>query len=66
MNNCLSIELMSQTSGGSKFVDGFCATLGVVDAGMLLGIFTISRIGAIVIGSASLGCAIYYFADQND
>ena len=56
MKNVLSIEEMSQISGG-KFWDGFCVAVGVVS--IAAPFIAITGIGAVLIGVADIGCLGY-------
>ena len=66
MNAQISLETMSQVFGGGKFWDGFCATIGLADGAALIGLIVLNPISGAVLGTASVGCAIYFIARQND
>lgn len=66
MNSKVSLESMAQVSGGSKFWDGFCATIGLADGAVFLGLIVLNPISGAVLGTASIGCAVYMLAKQND
>ena len=67
MNKLISIEEMSQISGGkSKFWDGFCAGIAFIDAGWAFGIIAMTPIGAGVIIGSTIGCAVREVALQNE
>ena len=56
MNNVLTVNEMSQISGG-KFWDGFCVAVGI---GNLLAPFVaVTGIGAILLVTADIGCLGY-------
>lgn len=57
MINLLSIEEMSQTSGGrSKFWDGFCAGVGLVT--MAAPWLYLTGVGTVVLGVSGAGCLV--------
>jgi len=66
MNPQISFEKMAQISGGSKFWDGFCATIGLADGAVFLGLIVLNPISGAILGTASVGCAIYVIASQNN
>lgn len=57
MKNVLSIEEMSQITGGRKFWDGFCVAIGA--ANFVAPFIAITGIGAVILGAADLGCLGY-------
>jgi hypothetical protein len=56
MKSVLSIEKMSQISGG-KFWDGFCVAVGA--ANFVAPFIAITGIGAVILGVADVGCIGY-------
>ena len=62
MKNSISFEEMSQITGGSKFWDGFCAGVLVVD--LVSPWLLLTGVGTLLLGGASVGCAVYYIASQ--
>jgi hypothetical protein len=62
MKKSISFEEMSQINGGSKFWDGFCAGVLLVDIASPWLLLT--GIGTALLGGASVGCAVYYIATQ--
>lgn len=66
MNAKMSLEELSQTSGGGKFWDGFCATIGLADGAVLLGLVVLNPVSGTILATASVGCAIYVIANQNN
>ncbi len=65
MNAKMSLEELSQISGGGKFWDGFCATIGLADGAALIGLIVLNPVSGAILGTASVGCAIYVIANQN-
>jgi len=66
MNSELTFDKMAKTSGGSKFWDGFCATIGLADGAVFIGLIALNPISGAILGTASIGCAVYLIASQND
>ena len=67
MSKLLSLEDMSQIAGGrSKFWDGFCAGVLLIDTGWALGIIAMTGVGGAVVIGASAGCLIREIALQNE
>ena len=59
MNNELSFREMSQiVAGRSKFWDGFCAGVLLVDTGWALGLIALTPIGGVFVIGSSAGCLI--------
>ena len=59
------MDKMSETTGGSKFWDGFCAVVGLADGALIIGLITLTPVSGAILGTASIGCAIYAIASQN-
>jgi hypothetical protein len=66
MNAKMSLEELSQISGGGKFWDGFCATIGLADGAVFIGLIVLNPVSGAILCTASLGCAIYLIANQNN
>jgi hypothetical protein len=59
MNTQLSMEQMSLINAGrSKFWDGFCAGVGIIDVGWAAGLIAMTPIGGAFIIGSTLGCVI--------
>jgi hypothetical protein len=67
MKTILSFKEMSEYTGGrSKFWDGFCVGVGIIDTGWALGIIALVPVGGVLVIGASAGCIIREIALQNE
>ena len=67
MINSMSLEQMSQITGGSrsKFWDGVCATTTLAEGAIWLGVLFLSPVGAILVGAGAITCGIREVVLQN-
>jgi hypothetical protein len=62
MNNSMSLEEMSQITGGSKFWDGFCA--GVLAVDIVSPWLALTGVGTVLLGASNVGCLVYAIASS--
>lgn len=66
MEKNISLEDLSKTIGGrSKFWDGFCTGVGIIDGGWAVGIISLTPVGGSLLIGATIGCAVREIALQN-
>lgn len=58
-------EMTSISAGRSKFWDGFCAGVALVDASWAFGLIAMTPVGGLVVIGSTAGCAIREIALQN-
>jgi hypothetical protein len=67
MNRQISLNEMSQcVAGSSKFWDGFCTGVAIIDAGWAFGLIALTPVGGAFIIGSTIGCAVREVVLQNE